>query len=98
MPGDPQQARRIGGFDLEHRLGRGTHPHIAAVVQFEPVAVGERVGARQIEKKRRARIGGKATAPTMPVDLGESGGVRCLLLWPPAAGMDCNRPPHRPDQ
>ena len=54
VPGDAQQARPISGRDLDDRLGRCTDLDIPSTVEFEPVAVGEVLGARQIEEKGRA--------------------------------------------
>src|SRR6266404_4681781 len=51
VPGDAQQARPISGRDLDDRLGRCTHLDIPSTVEFEPVAVGEVLGAWQIEEK-----------------------------------------------
>src|SRR5439155_16618370 len=95
VPGDPQQALPVGGLDLDDRLGRRAHPHIPAAVELKPVAVGEMLGARQIEEKGRARIGDEANAATMPVEVGERHCVERSVFRPLAAGMDSESPLHR---
>ena len=94
MPGDAQQARGLSAVDLDDRLGGGAHPDIAAVVELEPVAFGQMLGARQIEQKRRARIGDQPDAAAMPVEIGQRHRVDRRLVRPMAARMDRNRPPH----
>jgi hypothetical protein len=98
MPGDPQQARPVAGLNLDNRLGRGAHADIAAAVEFEPVAVGEMLGARQIEKKGGPRIGDEANAAAVPVEINQSYLVDRSIIRPLTAGMDSNSPPHRPAQ
>src|SRR5207248_397126 len=87
MPGDAQKLGRGIGGDLDDRLRRGAHPHIAAIVELEPVALGEMLGARQIQQKRRAGIGDEADAATVPVDKHEGHAVDRRLLRPMTARM-----------
>ena len=62
VPGDAQKIGLGGRGDLDDRLGRGAHPQIAAIVEFEAIALGEVLRARQIEQKRRPGIGNEADA------------------------------------
>ena len=94
MPGDAQQTSRVSGLDFEDRLGGGAHPDKCAVIELEPVALGEMTSPREIEQKDGARIGGEPNAPAMPVEIGERHGVARPLRWPTAVRMDSNRPPH----
>jgi hypothetical protein len=54
MPRNPKQVRRTVRCDLEEWLGRRPHPHKAAAVELEPVAIGEVMGARKIKEKALA--------------------------------------------
>src|SRR5438132_8449696 len=71
VPSDSQQARPVGGCDLKDCLGRRSHADIAAAVELEPVAIGEMLGARQIEEKGGSRIGNDPNATAMPVEIGQ---------------------------
>ena len=57
----------VGGRDLEHVLVRRMHHQPAAVLEAEPVALGERPGLGEIEQHRLALIGEKpqAAAPAI---------------------------------
>jgi hypothetical protein len=50
--------------------------------------------ARQIEKKRLARIRDEPNAAAMPVEKGERHGIDRFLLRPMSARMNGNCPPH----
>jgi len=94
MPGDAQQIGRAVGGDLDHRLGGGAHPDIAAVVELQPVAVGKVLRSRQVEQKRRPAIGDQPDAATMPVEISQGDAVDRRLVRPVPARMNRNRPQH----
>src|SRR6266436_10153767 len=96
VPGDPQQALPVRGLDLDDRLGCRTHLDIASAVEFEPVAVGEMPGARQIEEKRRTRIGDEANAAAVPVEVRQRYSIYRGGFRPLAARVDSDGPRHRP--
>src|SRR6516165_11578637 len=52
------------------------------------------VSARQVKKKVRARIGSKADASAVPVEIGEGHRIDDPILRPPAAKMHSDGPPH----
>ena len=87
MPGDAQQVGRGLGGDLDQRLGGGTNPNIAAIVEFEPVAIAHMLRPRQIEQKRRARIRDEADRrrcrsrnASVTVSIAASSG-QCPRVW-----------------
>ena len=84
----------ISGVDFEHRFGCRTHADIAAAIELEAVAVGEMVGARQIEQKRLAGIGDEPDAAAMAVEIGERHGVDRRGFRPVAPVVNRNRAPH----
>ena len=86
-------ARRFG-LDLDHPLRRGAHPHIAAIVELQPVAVGEVLDPREVEQERRAAIGDQPQPPPVPVDKSQGYAIDRRLFRPMASRMNRNRPPH----
>ena len=69
VPSDPQQARAVVGLDLQDRLGRRPDPDVAAALEFEPVAVGKMLSARQIEQEGGTRITNEPDTSAMPVEI-----------------------------
>ena len=94
MPRDAQQIGRCFGGDLEHRLGGGANPDIAAIIEFEPVAVAHMLRPRQIEQKRRARIGDEPDPAAVPVEKRQRHRIDRGLVRPMSARVDRNGPPH----
>ena len=54
MPGEAREVLAVGGCDLEHVLVRRMHRQPAAVLEAEPVALGERPRLRR-DRAARAR-------------------------------------------
>jgi hypothetical protein len=98
VPSDPQQARSIGGLDLEDRLRRRAHADVTAAIECEPVTVGEMPGVRQVEEKGRARIADEADAAAVAVEKSKCDRINHAVFRPLAAGMDSDSPPHPPAQ
>ncbi len=51
VPGDPHQAQRVLGPDLEERLGRRPHLHEAPVLEPDGIAVGKRRRLVEVEEE-----------------------------------------------
>ena len=98
MPGDPQQARLIGGLDLEDWLGCRVHADIATAVELQSIALPQMPGVRQIEEKGRARIADEADAAAVAVEKSEGDRINHAVFRPLTAGMDGDGPTHRAAQ
>jgi hypothetical protein len=75
MPRYAQQCDVVFGLDFEHRLCCRANTDVAAIFEFETVALGEMMHAWEIEQKCLTGIGDQANAAAVSVDSGER---RCV--------------------
>lgn len=74
MPGEPHQMVRIGGADLQQRLGGSDHLDEAAILEHERIATAQGDGVLQIEQEcEAARAGHRHPSPVPVVEIEHDG-------------------------